>query len=179
MKLSIKIEAISTCESFQAEINRSDFPSYALALVALSLDLPDLKAKLAEEFIAAGHRPRGNSQSRKRINLKNGSLVHARLMELSQMLSLPANHIFERLCAISLKNRRLAQSSATSRGLDGTPSQLPTTAVSSRTLPPLAAQHQLQREEKPTPPLKLQSPRINEASDPDRPDYSMFPGLSL
>ena len=170
MKLSINTNAISMCESFTAEISRSDFASYALALAALTLDLPDLKVKVSEEIMRTGCRPRGNSQSRKRITVKEGSYVHARVIELSEMLSLPANHVFERLCAISWKNRQIAQASMGST---------PPTAVSSQPTRIPARLHQPLQETRFTPPQRQQAQVRNEPTDPDATDYSSFPGLEF
>jgi hypothetical protein len=170
MKLSININAVSMCESFTAEISRSDFPSYALALVALTLDLPDLKAKLADEIMRAGCRPRTNSSTIKRITLKDGSYVHARVMELSDLLGLPANHIFERLCAISWKNRQLAQASMGST---------PPAAVSSESSRTTARQNQLLQETKLIRPPMLKAPLPNKPTDPDAIDYSSFLGVAF
>jgi hypothetical protein len=170
MKLSINIDAISMCDAFKAEISRSDFPSYALALVALALDLPDLKAKLTDEIMKAGCRPRANSSNIKRISLKDGSYVHARVLELSELLSLPASQIFERLCAISWKNRQIAQAS-----MDSTPP----TAVSSQPTGIPARLHQPLQETRLTPPQRQQAQVRNEPSDPDATDYSSFPSLEF
>jgi hypothetical protein len=170
MKLSININAISMCESFTVEISCSDFPSYALALVALTLDLPDLKAKLADEIMRAGCRPRTNSSTIKRITLKDGSYVHARVMELRDLLGLPANHIFERLSAISWKNRQITQASMGST---------PPTAVSSQPFPTPVRQQQLLQETRPTPPQRQQAQVRNEPSDADAPDYSRLSGINF